>query len=312
MLFPRPSYRRARGDRPLRKWLAPVLGQEMAYAQAGEGQPVVFIHGGPAASYLWRKVIPHLAHDAWCLAIDLIGTGDSDRLVPSGPQTYRMDDHRLYLDAFFDVLELGRVTLVVQGWGSMVAFDWAARNPDRVAALAHMESIVRPLIWRDLSPETRRLLKRARSPDGERFVLETWEYVEQSLGLEVLSPLHGAALDEYARALGDQPEERRCLWSALQTIPISGFPNESMDFVKSYGEWLRNSDIPKLFIRGEPGHWMAGRALKATLGLPNQVVHRVRGTHLLPEDSPDGVGLFLAGWYRQHVAQTGKSTARPV
>jgi len=125
-----------------------VLGRQMAYVDVGSGDPIVFLHGNPTSSYLWRKIIPRCTGLGRCLAPDLIGMGDSDKLPTSGPGSYTLGEHRRYLDAWFEKLGLTKnVTLIVHDWGSVLGFDWARRHPDAVKGIAYMEAIVMPLRW---------------------------------------------------------------------------------------------------------------------------------------------------------------------
>ncbi|MDB5367926.1 MAG: haloalkane dehalogenase [Rhodospirillales bacterium] len=128
-----------------------IFNRRMAYEDSGRGDPIVFLHGNPTSSYLWRNLIPHARPFGRCIAPDLIGMGDSDKLPNPTAQSYRFVEHRRYLDRFFDTLGLNqRVTLVVHDWGSALGFDWARRNPDAVKAIVHMEAIVATMEWADM------------------------------------------------------------------------------------------------------------------------------------------------------------------
>src|SRR5713226_7530450 len=150
-----------------------VLGQEMAYVEVGSGDPIVYLHGNPTSSYLWRNVIPHVQELGRCIAPDLIGMGDSAKLPDSGPASYTFVEHRRYLDALLEALGVRqRVTLVVHDWGSALGFDWANRHPDAVKGLAYMEAIVKPYTWSEYQEAARKLFQALRSPAGEQIVLE--------------------------------------------------------------------------------------------------------------------------------------------
>jgi haloalkane dehalogenase len=276
-----------------------VLGRRMAYLDAGSGAPVLFVHGGIASAHLWRRSIAHVSQQARCIAVDLVGTGDSERILPSGRGAYQTSDHVAFLDAFISILGIDReLTLVTHGWGSMAAFDWARRHPSVIRAICHMESIVQPLEWSSFAPEVAHLLERARSPEGEHFVLYSDEYFREATRLQVMHPLGPEILAEYRRTFGIGPESRRAVLTGLREIPIDGEPEESTQLVDRYWDWLADSDVPKLMIQGEPGYLMVGRNLEAALALPEQRVLPVAGVHLLPEDSPDGVGALMARWFR--------------
>lgn len=275
-----------------------VLGRRICYLEVGLGDPVVFLQGSFATSYLWRRVLPHLAGRARCIAVDMIGTGGSERLVPSGDTSYRLTDQRLYFDGFMEVMGLdARVTLVLHGTASMVGFDWAMRHAAEMKGICHMESIVRPLAWDELPEDVAFLLRMARSDDGEEFVLRTDRYLEAALRREVLEPLGRPSVSEYRRGLDGEPEMRRALLTAIREIPIDGLPPYPNYLARLYWDWLQKTAIPKLFVKGDPGYLLAGSLLESVESLPSQTVVTVPGSHLLPEQSPDGIGRFLAHWY---------------
>jgi haloalkane dehalogenase len=275
-----------------------VLGRRISYSQAGLGDPIVFVQGSFATSYLWRRVVPHLAGRARCIAVDLIGTGASERLVPSGDTSYRLTDQRLYFDGLMEVLGIeAGVTLVLHGSASMVGFDWAMRHAGGVKGICHMESIVRPLSWDELPEDVAELFRLARSEDGEEFVLRTDRYLDAALRREVLEPLSRPAILEYRKGLDGEPEMRRALLTGIRELPIDGTPSYPSYVARMYGGWLRGSTIPKLLVQGDPGYLLAGALLESARDLPNQTVVTVPGSHLLPEQSPDGIGRFLAHWY---------------
>src|SRR4030088_1276033 len=129
----------------------PVLDTEMSYASVGEGDPIVFLHGNPTSSFLWRNIIPHLQSFGRCIAPDLIGMGDSEKMPNSSADSYTFVEHRRYLDRFFDALGLKEhVTLVVHDWGSALGFDWAKRHPNAVKGIIHMEAIIATMNWADI------------------------------------------------------------------------------------------------------------------------------------------------------------------
>src|SRR6516162_4748190 len=184
---------------PYKKQRRRVLGHEMAYVEVGKGDPVVLLHGNPTSSYLWRNVIPHLQPLGRCIAPDLIGMGDSDKLPNSGPESYRFVEHRRYLDALLE--ELGvreRVTLVVHDWGSGLGFDWASRHRQAVRGIAHMGPLVQPRGWNDWPESARGLLQTLRSPAGEKLALEQ-PLFKQVLTSGVLRQLSEEELAEYRR-----------------------------------------------------------------------------------------------------------------
>ena len=275
-----------------------ALGKRMAYIEAGEGDPIVFLHGNPTSSYLWRNVIPHLEAQGRCIAPDLIGMGDSEKLEPSGPESYTFLEHRRYLDAFFAALGLTRdITLVVHDWGSALGFSWAQRNPGAVQGISSMESIVRPLTWDSWPPSVRDVFKRFRSEAGESMVLENNMFIEEILPGAVLRNLTDAEMEIYRRPYLEPGEVRRPTLTWPRQIPVEGEPKEVVDVVEAYGRWLARSDVPKLFVNADPGAILRGPQREFCRTWPNQTEVTVRGSHFIQEDSPDEIGKAISSWY---------------
>ena len=286
---------------PYQKQRRRVLGREMAYVEVGAGDPIVLLHGNPTSSYLWRNVLPHLQPRGRCLAPDLIGMGDSDKLAHSGPGAYRFVEHRRYLDALLDALGVHeRVTLVVHDWGSALGFDWANRHRAAVMGIAYMEAIVRPQAWDhwdNLGPGLRSVLQALRSEAGEAMILRDNLFVEQVLPAGVLRTLSVAELAEYRRPFAAPGEGRRPTLTWPREIPIEGEPADVAAIVAAYADWLATSRVPKLFVKAEPGLLVAGGAnLDFARGWPAQAEVTVAGVHFLQEDSPDEIGRAIAGW----------------
>jgi haloalkane dehalogenase len=273
-----------------------LLGTEMAYVDTGEGDPIVFLHGNPTSSYLWRNVIPHLVPLGRCLAPDLIGMGDSGA---SSSGAYRFVDHARHLDAWFDGLGLRqRVTLVVHDWGSALGFYWAQRNPGAVKGIAYMEAIVRPLSWAHWPAEARRIFEGLRGPAGEQMVLADNMFVERILPGSIMRKLSDEEMEVYRRPYREPGEKRRPMLTWPREIPIDGQPPDVTAIVNSYSEWLATSPIPKLLIAGEPGAILRGEQLELCRKWPNQREVTVKGVHFLQEDSPHEIGEAIASWYR--------------
>ena len=274
-----------------------VKGLSMAYVEVGEGDPIVFLHGNPSSSYLWRNVIPHLERLGRCIAPDLIGMGDSEKLEPSGPDRYRFVEHREYLDGLFDRLGVDdNVTFVVHDWGGGLAFDWAMRHPRSVKAIAYMEAIVQPMIWDDFRSVIRPVFEGFRSPKGESMVLENNVFVEQVLPGGVLRDLTEAEMEVYRRPYREPGESRRPTLTWPRELPMEGKPEEITAIVKAYAEWLARSDVPKLLISAEPGAIITDRHLEFCRTVRNQTEVTVRGVHFLQEDCPDEIGKTTADW----------------
>jgi haloalkane dehalogenase len=278
-----------------------VDGKRMAYVETGSGDPLVFLHGNPTSSYLWRNIVPHVADQARCIVPDLIGHGDSDKLDDSGPGSYRFVEHRHYLDGLLDQLDLGdRITFVVHDWGSALGFDWANRHRDRVAGLAYLEAIVRPLEWDEWPAATRdKFFRKLRSDAGEEMVLERNMFVEKVLPFAIMRTLTEAEMNEYRRPFAEPGESRRPTLTWPRQIPLGGEPADVVQIVQDYADWLAVSPVRKLFINAEPGRILTGAQREFCRTWPNQTEITVHGLHFLQEDEPDAIGTALADWLRR-------------
>jgi len=256
---------------------------------------MVFLHGNPTSSYLWRNVIPHLEGLARCLAPDLLGMGESGK-SPTG--SYRFVDHSRYLDAWFEAVGLTQdVTLVVHDWGSALGFYWAQRHPERVKGLVYMEAIVRPLTWQEFPDAARGVFQGLRSPAGEEMVLEKNVFVERILPGSVLRTLTDDEMEIYRRPYLQGGESRRPTLTWPREIPIDGEPGDVAEIVDRYSQWLSASDTPKLFINADPGALLTGAQREFCRTWPNQREVTIRGNHFIQEDSPAEVGGAIAEWY---------------
>ena len=273
-----------------------LAGTTMAYAESGIGDPIVFLHGNPTSSYLWRNIIPHLSTMCRCLAPDLIGMGASGK-SPDG--SYRFVDHARYLDSWFDRVGLQRaITLVVHDWGSALGFYWANRHRESVRGIAYMEAIVAPLRWSEWPEPARNMFQALRSSAGEEMVLEKNLFIERILPASVLRALTAEEMEAYRRPFTIPGEGRRPMLTWPRQIPIEGEPADVTAIVEDYGKWLAASDLPKLFINAAPGTILTGRQREFCRAWPNQREVTVRGSHFIQEDSPDAIGRAIADWYR--------------
>ena len=279
---------------------ADVGGVEMAYvdtgaAQASAGDAVVFLHGNPTSSYLWRNIIPHASPLARCLAPDLMGMGESDA-TPDG--SYRFFDHSKYLDAWFDaVLPDAPVILVAHDWGSALGFHWARRHPERVRGLAYMEAIVRPVTWGEWPEAARQVFQGFRSEAGESMVLERNIFVERVLPGSTINGISEEAMAVYRRRFAEPGESRRPTLAWPREIPIEGEPADVVAVVAEYAEWLAQTTIPKLFVNAEPGAILTGSQREFCRAFLNQREVAVPGIHFIQEDSPHEIGEAIAEWY---------------
>jgi haloalkane dehalogenase len=274
-----------------------VRGVNMTYVEMGEGDPVVFLHGNPTSSYLWRNVMPHLEGRGRLIAPDLIGMGDSDKLEPSGPERYRFVEHRDYLFDLLDGLDVREnVTLVVHDWGSALGFHWAEQNSQAVRGIAYMEAIVAPLTWDDWPESARDIFQGFRSPAGETLALEKNYFVERVLPSSILRKLSDAEMEAYRRPFLEPGESRRPTLTWPRQIPIQGEPRDVVEIVESYGSFLAGSQIPKLFVNADPGAILIGKQREFCRSWPNQTEVTVKGAHFIQEDSGHEIGQAVAAW----------------
>ncbi|MFR9768328.1 haloalkane dehalogenase [Nocardia sp. SC052] len=282
------------------KKFSDVRGQRMAYIDEGQGDAIVFQHGNPTSSYLWRNVMPHCAGLGRLIACDLIGMGDSSKLPDSGPDRYTYAEHRSYLFDLWDALDLGdNIVLVLHDWGSASGFDWANQHRDRVRAIVYMESIVMPVTWEQWPEGARGVFQGFRSPAGEGMVLEKNIFVERVLPGSVLRALSDAEMAEYRRPFASPGEDRRPTLSWPRQIPIEGEPKDVVEVVEDYGRWLSTSDVPKLFVNAEPGSILTGPQREFCRTWPNQRETTVAGSHFIQEDSPDEIGTAIAEFVKE-------------
>ena len=267
----------------------------MTYREGGAGSPIVFLHGNPMSSRVWRDVLPHVGERARCLAPDLIGMGDSGK-----PDiAYRFADHARYLDAWFDALSLGNVILVGYDWGGALAMDWAARHPDRVRGLVVFETFLRPMEWNEWPPRGAELFRSLRTPGvGEKMVLELNQFLGRSLSNGIQRRIGEDEAAAYYAPYSDAAS-RRPLLQWPREIPIDGEPADVTALVDAYAKWLSQSPLPKLFINGNPGSILVGAQREFCRAWPNQQEVTVRGSHFLQEDSPADIGQAIARFLRR-------------
>ncbi len=275
-----------------------VLGTQMAYVEAGSGDPIVLLHGNPTSSYLWRGVIPHLAHLGRCLAPDLVSMGDSATPAGNDPDRYTFVGHRRYLDALLKALDAReRVTLVVHDWGSALGFDWANRHRSAVRGIAYMEAVVQPMRWAERDDAFRSVFGALRSAAGERMVLQENFFIERFLPNGILRRLTDEEMAEYRRPFLEPGERRRPMLTWARQLPLDSEPADVTAIVRAYADWLSESDVPKLFIKGQPGQTLReGARVEFCRRWPNQSEVAVPGLHFLQEDSPAAIGQAIAHW----------------
>jgi haloalkane dehalogenase len=289
-------------EQPLTKNTVDVLGHRMAYHERGEGAPVVFLHGNPTSSYLWRDVIAELEGRGRLIAPDLIGMGDSAKLENPGPDTYRFITHRKYLEGFIDAV-IGpseNILFVIHDWGSALGFDWANHHRDRVRGIAYMEGIVRPVAgWEEWSAAATPIFQGFRSDKGEAMILDRNMFVERVLPGSVLRKLTEAEMTEYRRPF----LKREDRWPTLtwpRQIPIAGEPADVVEIVADYAQWMAGNEIPKLFVNAEPGAILIGAVRDFCRSWKNQREVTVPGSHFIQEDSGPAIGRAIAEWMQVH------------
>ena len=273
-----------------------VNGKNLAYVDLGEGDPIVFLHGNPTSSYLWRNVMPHLEGMGRLVAPDLIGMGDSDKLDNSGPGRYTFIEHAEYLYALFEELDLNNVTLVIHDWGSALGFNWAALNPEKVKSIVYMEAITGPIeSWDDWPEQARNIFQLFRSDAGEELILEKNFFVERVFAGDVgmHRALEKPELDSYVKPFEKEGESRRPTLTWPRQIPIEGEPAEVVEIAKNYAQFMSETQLPKLFINADPGSILIGKQRELARKWPNQKEVTVKGGHFIQEISPDEIGKSI-------------------
>ena len=280
-----------------KKSFVEVKGRKLAHVEAGQGDPIVLLHGNPTSSYLWRNVAPHLCDLGRVIVPDLIGHGDSDKLPDAlGPERYSFETTCDFLNAQLAQLQADRdVTLVLHDWGSGLGFHWARLHPDAVRGIAYMEAIVMPVSWSDWPEQAAGIFKGFRSAKGEDLVLQRNLFVEAVLPSSILRQLSEEEMAEYRRPFAS-PEDRRPTLNWPRQIPIDGEPAHMVELVEAYGRFMAKAPFPKLFINAEPGSILVGRQREFCRSWPNQQEVTVKGLHFIQEDSPDEIGRAIANW----------------
>jgi haloalkane dehalogenase len=281
-----------------RKKFCKVRGKTMAYLEHGDGDPIVFLHGNPTSSYLWRNIMPYLEGEGRLIAPDLIGMGDSDKLEDSGADRYGYFEQRDYLFDLLDQLGVrARVTLVIHDWGSALGFDWARQHPVSIKGIAFMEAITAPMpSWEQFPEGFRAIFQALRSDAGEAMILSDNAFVEQVLPGAIIRRLEDYELAEYRRPFSQAGEDRRPTLSWPRHLPIAGEPAAIVALATDYAAWLSTSSFPKLFVNAEPGGLLTGELRKAVRRWPNIKEVTVQGIHFIQEDSPDEIGRAIAHW----------------
>ena len=277
-----------------------IDGKEIAYHQQGSGEPIVFLHGNPTSSYLWRNITPYLHDQASCISMDLIGMGDSDKLDNPDTNSYRFEEHFYYVEKAIKALTNNeKITLVVHDWGSALGFHWSYKHPELIKGIAYMEAIVKEMTWDDWDKNAKSIFQGFRSDVGEDLVLEKNYFVEKVLPGSIIRTLDADEMNEYRRPFLSSGEDRRPTLSWPREIPIEGEPGNVCQIVNEYAEWMKTNNIPKLFINAEPGAITTGKIRDFCRSWKNQTEVTVKGIHFIQEDSPDEIGKALSKWYKE-------------
>ena len=285
-------------DQELEKKNIKVLGKNMSYVEKGEGDPIIFQHGNPTSSYLWRNIIPYLENQGRCIAIDLIGMGDSDKLTDEGNNTYSYHVQKKYFDACIEELEINKnITFVIHDWGSALGFNWAYENQQDIKGICYMEAIVQNITWDDWPKDAKSIFQGFRSDAGENLILKKNLFIEGILPNAIIRNLTEIEMGVYRRPFLEEIDRRPTLdWP--RQIPINNEPEDVCKIVKDYSSWMSINEIPKLFINADPGSILTGKQREFCRKWKNQQELTVKGNHFIQEDSPKEIGESISNWYR--------------
>ena len=273
-----------------------VLGKKLAYVEKGHGDPIIFLHGNPTSSYLWRNIIPYLEDHGRCIAVDLIGMGDSEKLEDNGNMTYSYQVHQEYLSEFLEIMSINEnVILILHDWGSALGFNWAYDNAEKVKGICYMEAIVKSMQWVDWNEDARGIFQGFRSAAGEEMIFKKNLFIEAVLPGSILRKLSDEEMNEYRRPFNDETSRRPMLdWP--RQIPLENEPPEICKIVESYSQWMVKNELPKLFINAEPGAILIGNQREFCRTWKNQKEITVKGSHFIQEDSPNEIGSAIFDW----------------
>jgi haloalkane dehalogenase len=287
---------------PFESHYVEVLGSKMHYIDEGEGDPILFIHGNPTSSYLWRNIISYVEPYGRAIAVDLIGMGKSDK-----PDIdYRFVDHAKYLDGFIEKLDLKNITLVVHDWGSALGFNYAMRHENNVDGIAFMEAFLMPLTWDGFPNNVKKIFQTIRTPEaGYDLIVNKNFFIEQLLPEAILRNLTEEEMNQY-REPYKIAESRKPIWVWPNEIPIDGKPADVHRIVTNYNKWLQKTELPKILFYANPGGLINASVVEwSKANLKNlETVDLGQGIHYLQEDHPQAIGKALAKWIQQQKSKS--------
>ncbi len=276
------------------KKYAEINNKKMAYIDEGNGDTFLFLHGNPTSSYLWRNIAPHVEEMGRVVIPDLIGMGDSEKLDGTDNEGYKYHGQYGYLTGLLENLDLGNdIHLIIHDWGSAMGFQFARENPDRVKSITYMEAIVMPLTWEQWPDAATKIFQLFRSDAGEELVLEKNFFVERILLADSATGYTDEEKAEYIRPFLEEGEDRRPTLTWPRQIPLDGEPNAVVEEVRKNAEFLKDSEIPKLFINANPGSILVGEQREFARTWKNQTEITVSGNHFIQEDSSEEIGTAL-------------------
>ena len=271
-----------------------ILGKQMAYLDSGVGQSIVFLHGNPASSFLWRNITPYVEDIGRIVVPDLIGMGDSEKLEGTDNPDYQYHGQYKYLSTLLDALDLGEeINLVIHDWGSAMGFQYARENANKIKSITFMEAIVMPLTWDQWPENARNIFQLMRSDAGEEIVLEKNVFVERILLNDSANGFTDEEKAEYIRPFKNAGEDRRSTLTWPRQIPVDGSPQVVIDEVIKNGEFHKDSNIPKLFINADPGSILVGDQREFVRSWKNLKEVTVKGNHFIQEHSPNEIGAAI-------------------
>lgn len=276
-----------------------IQGLKMSFVEMGAGEPIVFQHGNPTSSYLWRKIIPKLSQWGRCIAIDLVGMGDSEKIPDANLSSYFFENHKKYWREALNALEINKnIIFILHDWGSALGFDYFADHQDKVDGICHMEAIYDCMSWSDWPVESRKIFQSLRSDSGEEMVLNKNVFVEKILPASIFRDLTAEEMDEYRNPFIEKGLDRLPTLAWPRQLPIGGEPNDVCEIVSRYNKVLSTSAVSKLFINADPGVIVTEDIKEKIRRWHNQTEATVKGLHFIQEDSPDEIASAISSWLK--------------